>query len=204
MAFSFDQGGQGGRHSMMSEINVTPMVDVMLVLLIIFMVAAPMMTQGLDVELPKVDATVMRTDQEMVVLTVTQGGQVLLDDTPLTDIANLDAQIRAVMQTKNAQSVFLKADRNVPYGRVAGVMGMLRTAGITNIGLVTEPGSEPDQPGVPAAAATVGGVEPEAGTSQAPPPQGASGASGTSGSFGPPAPPASGQAPRVGGSGSSN
>jgi biopolymer transport protein TolR len=169
MAFSFDQGGQGGRQSMMSEINVTPMVDVMLVLLIIFMVAAPMMTQGLEVELPKVDATVMRTDQDMVVLTVTQGGQVLLDETPLADIANLDAQIRAVMQAKNADSVFLKADRNVPYGRVAGVMGMLRTAGITNIGLVTEPGVEPDQPGAPAAAAALGGVSPGEGGAGLPP-----------------------------------
>jgi biopolymer transport protein TolR len=172
MAFSFDQGGQGGRQSMMSEINVTPMVDVMLVLLIIFMVAAPMMTQGLEVELPKVDATVMRTDQDMVVLTVTQGGQVLLDDTPLSDIANLDAQIRAVMRAKNTERVFLKADRNVPYGRVAGVMGALRTAGITNIGLVTEPGSEPDQPGAPAAAAQAGGVSPGPPQAQAVPGRG--------------------------------
>ncbi|MDR2349554.1 MAG: biopolymer transporter ExbD, partial [Deltaproteobacteria bacterium] len=89
MAFTFDEnrGGKGG--PLLSEINVTPMVDVMLVLLIIFMVAAPMMTQGLEVELPKVDASVIRTDQSMVVLTITQSGQVLLDDTPLAEIENL-------------------------------------------------------------------------------------------------------------------
>jgi biopolymer transport protein TolR len=141
--------GNGSRHSFLGEINVTPMVDVMLVLLIIFMVAAPMMTQGLEVDLPKVDATALRTDQTMVVLTVTQSGQVLLDDTPLSDINNLDAQIKRVMDTKGTESVFLKADRSVPYGRVASVMGMLRVAGITNIGLVTEPGTEPDIPGAP-------------------------------------------------------
>ncbi|MDR2338628.1 MAG: protein TolR [Deltaproteobacteria bacterium] len=151
MAFHTNDNKPGW--SMMSEINVTPMVDVMLVLLIIFMVAAPMMTQGLDVELPKVDATAMRVDQDMVVLTVTEGGQVLLDDTPLASIQNLDAQIKAVMKTKNTESVFLRADKNVPYGRVASVMGTLRTAGITNIGLVTEPGSEPDVLASPAAPA---------------------------------------------------
>jgi biopolymer transport protein TolR len=141
--------GSGSKHSYLGEINVTPMVDVMLVLLIIFMVAAPMMTQGLEVDLPKVDASALRTDESMVVLTVTQSGQVLLDDAPLADINNLDAQIRRVMETKGTESVFLKADRAVPYGRVASVMGMLRMAGITNIGLVTEPGTEPDVPGAP-------------------------------------------------------
>jgi biopolymer transport protein TolR len=156
----------------MSEINVTPMVDVMLVLLIIFMVAAPMMTQGLDVELPKVDASVMRVDQNMVVLTVTEGGQVLLDEIPLSGIQNLDAQIRQVMKAKNTESVFLKADKNVPYGTVASVMGTLRTAGITNIGLVTEPGSEPDVFGAPAAPAPAGGSAPGAVT-PAPAPGGA-------------------------------
>jgi biopolymer transport protein TolR len=141
--------GSGSKPSYLGDINVTPMVDVMLVLLIIFMVAAPMMTQGLEVDLPKVDAAAMRTDQSMVVLTVTQSGQVLLEDAPLADINNLDAQIKRVMETKGTESVFLKADRNVPYGRVASVMGMLRKAGITNIGLVTEPGTEPDVPGAP-------------------------------------------------------
>jgi biopolymer transport protein TolR len=135
---AFGSGGFEGR-SMMSDINVTPMVDVMLVLLIIFMVAAPMMTQGLEVDLPKVDASVMRTDQAMVILTVTSEGQVVLDGTALPSIDNLDAQVRQVMRTKGTESLFLKADQNVPYGRVASVMGALREAGITNVGLVTEP-----------------------------------------------------------------
>ncbi|MDR1164395.1 MAG: biopolymer transporter ExbD [Deltaproteobacteria bacterium] len=146
MAFSFHSQGDNHRHSMMSEINVTPMVDVMLVLLIIFMVAAPMMTQGLEVDLPKVDANVMRTDQDMVILTITKSGQVLLDDTPLANVNNLDAQIKQVMRTKGTESVFLKADREVAYGHVAAVMGTLRLAGVVNVGLVTEPGGEGDLP----------------------------------------------------------
>jgi biopolymer transport protein TolR len=130
---------RGGGRSLMSDINVTPMVDVMLVLLIIFMVAAPMMTQGLEVDLPKVDASVMRTDQNTVVITVTAGGDVLLDGTKLPGVENLDAQVRQVMRTKDTDTLYLKADRQVPYGRVAGVMGALREAGITNVGLVTDP-----------------------------------------------------------------
>ncbi|MDR2459301.1 MAG: protein TolR [Deltaproteobacteria bacterium] len=160
MAFSLNEN-PNQRQSLLSDINVTPMVDVMLVLLIIFMVAAPMMTQGLEVDLPKVDASVMRTDQTMVVLTVTQSGQVLLDDTPLADIDNLDAQIKRVMETKGTELVFIKADRRVPYGRVASVMGALRTAGITNIGLVTEPGNEPDIPGAPVATGPAAPAEPQ-------------------------------------------
>jgi biopolymer transport protein TolR len=144
MAFGSNNGGFEGR-SLMSDINVTPMVDVMLVLLIIFMVAAPMMTQGLDVELPKVDASVIPTDNSMVIITVKADGTVILDGATLANIDNLDAQVRQVMRTKGTERLFLKADRTVPYGRVAGVMGALRTAGITNVGLVTEP-ADPSNP----------------------------------------------------------
>jgi biopolymer transport protein TolR len=130
---------------MMSEINVTPMVDVMLVLLIIFMVAAPMMTQGLEVDLPKVDANVMSTDSSLVMLTVTADGGVVLDGTTLASIDNLDAQVRQVMRVKGTESLYLKADQSVPYGRVASIMGALREAGITNVGLVTEPADRREQ-----------------------------------------------------------
>ncbi|MDR2442101.1 MAG: protein TolR [Deltaproteobacteria bacterium] len=138
MAMGPIEDGRQGR-AMMSEINVTPMVDVMLVLLIIFMVAAPMMTQGLEVDLPKVDANVMRTDNNTVILTVTADGGVQIDGTRLANINNLDAQVRQVMRTKNTEVLYLKADRNVLYGRVASIMGALREAGITNVGLVTDP-----------------------------------------------------------------
>jgi biopolymer transport protein TolR len=134
---------------MLSDINVTPMVDVMLVLLIIFMVAAPMMTQGLEVDLPKVDAGAMRTEDSMVIITVTADGSVLLDGTRLPDAANLDAQVRQVMETKGTEILYLKADRSVPYGRVAAVMAALRDAGITNVGLVTDPADRLPSPGAP-------------------------------------------------------
>ncbi|MDR2386199.1 MAG: protein TolR [Deltaproteobacteria bacterium] len=145
MAFGSNNGSFEGR-SLMSEINVTPMVDVMLVLLIIFMVAAPMMTQGLEVDLPKVDANVMRTDNAMIMITVDAQGQVLLDGTRLANIDNLDAQVRQIMRTKNTERLFLKADQSVPYGRVAGIMGALRQAGIVNVGLVTDPAERENLP----------------------------------------------------------
>ncbi|MDR2302823.1 MAG: protein TolR [Deltaproteobacteria bacterium] len=145
MAFGSNNGSFEGR-ALMSDINVTPMVDVMLVLLIIFMVAAPMMTQGLEVDLPKVDANVMRTDNAMVIITVDAQGQVLLDGTRLPNIDNLDAQIRQVMRTKGTERLFLKADQSVPYGRVAGIMGALRQAGIVNVGLVTDPAERENLP----------------------------------------------------------
>jgi biopolymer transport protein TolR len=141
---SFDPGQS--KPGLLSDINVTPMVDVMLVLLIIFMVAAPMMTQGLEVDLPKVDAKAMRTDQNLVVLTVKADGRVLLDETALATIDNLDAQVREVMRAKGTESLFLKADQTVPYGRVAAIMGALREAGVTNVGLVTEPADRSSSP----------------------------------------------------------
>ncbi len=139
MAFS-SSGGNGGRPGMMSEINVTPLVDVMLVLLIIFMVTAPMMTQGLDVNLPKVDSTALQTEDKQTVLTIKMDGSIYLDDFLITaGPVNLANQVQQTMQTKGSSSVFLKADQATPYGNVAEVMGQLRQAGITSIGLVTEP-----------------------------------------------------------------
>ncbi len=136
---SFSASGQsGGRPGMMSEINVTPLVDVMLVLLIIFMVTAPMMTQGLDVNLPKVDSQALQTEQQQTILTIKANGELYLDDFKVTP-DNLAYQVTQVMQVKKNQTVFLRADQDTPYGFVATVMGQLRAAGITSVGLVTEP-----------------------------------------------------------------
>jgi len=139
---AFGSGGQGGRPGMMSEINVTPLVDVMLVLLIIFMVTAPMMTQGLDVELPKVDAQALQTEEQQTVLTIMADGTVFLDEHEVSG-ANLAFQVAQVMKVKGARTVFLKADHSASYGAVAVVMSQLRQAGITSIGLVTEPAVRP-------------------------------------------------------------
>jgi TolR protein len=144
MSFS-TSGGNGGRPGMMSEINVTPMVDVMLVLLIIFMVAAPMMTQGLDVNLPKVDSTPLPTEDKQTVLTIKPDGTVLLDEDQVTT-ENLAYQVSAVMKANNSKMVFLRADQATAYGDVAAVMGQLRAAGITSIGLVTDPADKSAAP----------------------------------------------------------
>jgi biopolymer transport protein TolR len=139
MAFGSGDG-RAGRPGMMSEINVVPLVDVMLVLLIIFMVAAPMMIHGLDVELPKVDAQALQTEEQQTVLTIKADGTIFLDEHEVSG-DNLAFQVAQVMKTKGekAQTVFLKADHNVRYGAVAVVMSQLRQAGIASIGLVTEP-----------------------------------------------------------------
>ncbi len=129
--------GNGGRPGMMSEINVTPLVDVMLVLLIIFMVAAPMMTQGLEV--PKVDSQAIPTEDNQTILTITAQGQVLLDKIELNSVDNLAYQVKQVMDTKGSKMILIRADREASYGSVAQVMSRLQQAGIVNIGLVTDP-----------------------------------------------------------------
>ncbi|UQZ89195.1 protein TolR [Deltaproteobacteria bacterium Smac51] len=152
MAFS---SGNGGRPGMMSEINVTPLVDVMLVLLIIFMVAAPMMTQGLEVNLPKVDSQAIPTEDKQTILTIMVDGRVVLDKIELSSVDNLAYQVKQVMETKGSQMVLIRADRDASYGNVAAVMSRLQQAGITNIGLVTEPAERSD--GTQNAGARAGG-----------------------------------------------
>ncbi|MCA1945141.1 MAG: ExbD/TolR family protein [Desulfovibrio sp.] len=129
--------GNGGRNGMMAEINVTPFVDVMLVLLIIFMVTAPMMTQGLDVDLPqtrKVD--VLPSDVEHLVLTISKDGAMMLDKYK-TDISTLQAQVKQNVVAAKKQ-LFLKADKDVPYGLVVQAMSEIRLAGVEKLGVVAE------------------------------------------------------------------
>lgn len=143
MAFS-----SGNDRSMMSEINVTPLVDVMLVLLIIFMVTAPMMTQGMDVDLPQVDTGAMRTEGEQVVVSINSQGEIFLDEFKVPG-QDLGPKVKRIMEVKQAKQVYLRADKNIPYGMVAQVMGEIRAAGVTNLGLVTEPEpvEGPEKPG---------------------------------------------------------
>ena len=122
----------------MSEINVTPFVDVMLVLLIIFMVTAPMMQQGLDVNLPKTAATGVALDEDPFVLTIDAGGKVKAAETNL-NLADMREKIKAIFQTRKNKQIYIQADRKVDYGVVAEVMGEIRAAGIFNISLITMP-----------------------------------------------------------------
>lgn len=143
MGASNGPAGFNGRRSMMSDINVTPMVDVMLVLLIIFMVAAPMMTQGLEVDLPKADNQALQTEDRQTVVTIAADGAVFIDEYRLPGTDDLGLKVKQNMETKGARMVYIRADKNVPYGRVAEVMSEMRGSGITNVGLVTDPLGNP-------------------------------------------------------------
>jgi biopolymer transport protein TolR len=122
----------------MSEINVTPFVDVMLVLLIIFMVTAPLMQQGIDVDLPETTTQPLRLNQEPLVLTVQRDGRAFLGKEEIA-MADLQAKLHAVFEARGDKEVYLRADREAPYGHVAKAMAAARNAGASKLGIVTEP-----------------------------------------------------------------
>ncbi len=147
--------GSGGSGGFVAEINVTPFVDVMLVLLIIFMVTAPMMTEGVDVELPHTQTVqALPQDHASVLLTVRADGSLYLDERR-TDMAGLEGLLAGLAASEGAggtgrsaevggsaemgsPTVFLRADRDVPYGTVVEVIGLVRAAGIEKLGMVSE------------------------------------------------------------------
>ena len=137
------QANGSGSRGMVSEINVTPLVDVMLVLLIIFMVTAPMMTQGVDVKLPESSAPAIPTDDERLVVTITQDRKIYINDN-LVESGELESKLAAITQNRlDRKGVFLRADEKIPYGYVMEVMGLIREAGIDQIGMVTAPAKSP-------------------------------------------------------------
>ena len=124
----------------MSEINVTPFVDVMLCLLIIFMVAAPLMTVGVPIELPETAAEALPTDQEEPLsVTLAADGRVLIQETEVP-LADLITRLQAIAAERESQQVFLRADGGIPYEQVMQVMGALNAGGFREIGLVTDAG----------------------------------------------------------------
>ena len=128
----------GGRRSNMSEINVTPFVDVMLVLLIIFMVTAPMLDQGVEVDLPEVaEAPGLAVQQEPLVVTLQKNGQILIGKAKINQLSKLGPVIQQALKGKPDREVFLEADENVPYGRVVKVMAAVKKAGVEKLGMVT-------------------------------------------------------------------
>jgi len=133
--------GRAGRHSKrakpMSEINVTPMVDVMLVLLIIFMVTAPLLTVGVQVDLPKTKASIIRGEDEPLAITVDAEGQVYLQETEI-DLEGLLPRLNAITGNNPNVRIFVRGDASVNYGRVMEVMGTINAAGYRKVALVTE------------------------------------------------------------------
>ena len=120
----------------MSEINVTPLVDVMLVLLIVFMVAAPLMTVGVPIELPKTEAKQLDSSVEPITVTVRADGNIFLQETAI-GLDTLAPKLVAIARNGYEEQIFVRADTNVPYGKVMEVMGLLNGAGYRKIGLVT-------------------------------------------------------------------
>ena len=125
----------------LSEINVTPLVDVMLVLLIIFMITAPMLQQGLEVKLPVADGTTQPSLEKEIVLTVTKNGTIYLNQTSYT-LKALGPKLQALYQNRHDQRLFLRADTDVSYGVVVRVMDEVKKAGILQLGMITQSLSE--------------------------------------------------------------
>ncbi|MDI6741160.1 MAG: protein TolR [Smithella sp.] len=125
----------------MAEINVTPFVDVMLVLLIIFMVTAPMLSMGIDVNLPRVQAKSVDVAEEKLVLTISESKDIYLNKNKLA-LGELNAKLEAIFSSRIDREIFLRADRNVPYGFVVEVMSEVRKAGVDKLGMITEPPEE--------------------------------------------------------------
>ncbi len=137
-------GGRRGRIRPMAEINVTPFVDVMLVLLTVFMVTAPLLTVGVPVDLPKTKAQALGQDREPLSVTIRRDGHIYLQNAPVADDALVD-KLEAISANGYDQRIFVRGDQSVDYGRVMQVMATISAAGFTHIGLVTDAAKHPDR-----------------------------------------------------------
>ncbi len=136
------RGRKAGSYRPMSEINVTPMVDVMLVLLVVFMITAPLLTVGVPVDLPKTEASVIVGQDEPLVVTVDAEGKLILQETEVA-LDKLVARLTAITENRKETRVFVRGDRTIAYGKVMQVMGRINLAGFTRVALITELPREP-------------------------------------------------------------
>lgn len=134
-------GGNG--NGFMSDINVTPFVDVMLVLLIIFMVTAPMMVQGVNVDLPEVTAKPLDSEEEHLVVSIDKDGKIFINDLQIQPEV-LSTKLEKILQGRTDPAVYLKADKLIPYGVVVRAMADIKAAGVDKLGMVTLPGDADD------------------------------------------------------------
>jgi biopolymer transport protein TolR len=142
VAFGGDTGG--GRRAM-TDINVTPLVDVMLVLLIIFMVTAPLIQSGVKVDLPRASAQQMEHAEEKLVLKITRDRRIFLGDVEISP-ADLEAKLSTNARVQKDKELYLHADRSLPYGQVVEIMATARRAGVESLGMITEPDKELRKP----------------------------------------------------------
>ncbi|WP_373087442.1 protein TolR [Sneathiella sp.] len=133
---AFTGKGRRRRHQQMSEINVTPFVDVMLVLLIVFMVTAPLLTVGVPLDLPNTKAGTIQGNDEPLVISVNREGTLFIEDIEVS-LENLVPKLRAITGAKQDQRIFVRGDSNVNYGRVLSVMGEIHDAGFTRVAMVS-------------------------------------------------------------------
>ncbi|MFH1122785.1 MAG: protein TolR [Pseudomonadota bacterium] len=128
----------GNQKKYMSDINVTPFVDVMLVLLIIFMVTAPMMMQGVEVNLPQTTTQSIKTKEDPLFLTVNKKGEIFLENHAVK-LDELEMKVQSIFKYRREKEILLRADKDIPYGFVIKVMAAVKGAGVTKLGMVTEP-----------------------------------------------------------------
>ncbi|SRR5579871_3728726 len=145
MAITISGGRKNGRgrrgvprYRAMADINMTPFIDVMLVLLIIFMVAAPLLTTGVSVDLPRASATALNVEHKPIAISLNEQGQLYVMDEPVAD-ADLVSKLQQASQSDVDQRIYVRASKTVPYGRVAQIMAAVMTAGFKKVALVTEP-----------------------------------------------------------------
>ena len=136
------RGRKVGSYRPMSEINVTPMVDVMLVLLVVFMITAPLLTVGVPVELPKTKSSVIVGGAEPLVVTLNAEGKLFLQDTEVA-LDKLVARLTAITENRKETRVFVRGDRKIAYGKIMEVMGLINRAGFDRVALITELPREP-------------------------------------------------------------
>lgn len=141
-----------GRYRPLAEINVTPLVDVMLVLLIVFMVAAPLMTSGVNVDLPKTSAAPLSQDSEPLTVSVNAEGKIFLQETE-APLPELVAKLQAISQNKPDRRIFVRGDRGLAYGRIMEVMATINQGGFTKVALLAEQTGGPAPAAAPAAPA---------------------------------------------------
>jgi biopolymer transport protein TolR len=138
--------GRRGRYRPLAEINVTPLVDVMLVLLIIFMVTAPLMTSGVTVDLPKADAAPLNQDATPITLSIDAAGDIYLQDTKIP-LEQLVAKLKAIARNNPDRRIFVRGDRSLPYGRIMEVMATITQGGFTKVALLAEEAAPPPASG---------------------------------------------------------